>query len=266
MSIATLIVKWSSFGGRALIFATVAMVALGAAPRAFAQDSPEQKSVSEHLKEYWDKLIAKMESGARAAGDEYHKVKEEAARASGPAREKLAAQMETLSKKWAIAREKLATSAELRMHSLGEEVKALEEKAGKATGPAREKTAAELKKLHEQWNAARAKMEATLSSNLNSSRDEIEHLKEHVSSASEDAKAKLRPRMERLKAEFHKNHEKLNAYLEADLKQTKEDMEKLRGATSDAARRSHETLSRKYHELTAKIEQLAKEKPSEESK
>jgi hypothetical protein len=71
--------------------------------------------------------------------------------------------------------------------------------------------------------------------------------------------------MERLKAEFHKNHEKLNAYLEADLKQTKEDMEKLGEATSATARHAKEKLSKKYHELTAKIAELAKEKPSEEA-
>ena len=85
-----------------------------------------------------------------------------------------------------------------------------------------------MKKLHEEWTAAREKMEGTLSSNLKSSREEIEHLKEHVADATEDAKAKLGPRMERLKAEYHKNRDKLVAYLEADLKQTEEDMEKLR--------------------------------------
>ena len=90
-------------------------------------------------------------------------------------------------------------------------------------------------KLHEEWTAARAKMEATLSSNLNSSREEIEHLKEHASTAASDAKAKLAPRMERLKAEFHKNRDKLSAYLESDLEHTKADMEKLREATSNNA-------------------------------
>ncbi len=108
-------------------------------------------------------------------------------------------------------------------------------------------------------------MEATLSSNLKSSRDEIEHLKEHFASASEDAKAKMCPRMDRLKAEFHKDHQKLNEYLEADLKQTKEDMEKLRDKTSDAAKHAKETLSKKYHELSAKIAELAKEKPGDDA-
>ena len=46
--------------------------------------------------------------------------------ASGPAREKMVAEMDVLSKKWAIAREKLATTLELHMHTLGEEVKELE--------------------------------------------------------------------------------------------------------------------------------------------
>ena len=118
-----------------------------------AQDAADE-TVGERLKEYWAKAIAKMESGAKATGDEYHKVKEEAAKASGPAREKLAAEMEVLSKKWAIAREKLATTVELQMHSLGEDYKSLEEKAAKATGPAREKMDAKMEKLHEEWLGA----------------------------------------------------------------------------------------------------------------
>jgi thioredoxin reductase (NADPH) len=63
-------------------------------------------------------------------------------------------------------------------HSLGEEYHSLREKAEKATGPARAKMDAELEKLHEEWMTARAKLEATLSSNMKSSREEIEHLKE----------------------------------------------------------------------------------------
>jgi hypothetical protein len=151
------------------------------------------------------------------------------------------------------------------MHSLGEQYKALEEKAHKATGPARAKMAAEVEKLHEEWSAARAKMETTLSSNLDSSREEIAHLKEHMSRASEDAKAKLGSRLDRLKTEFHKNRERLTEYLEADLKQTREDMEKLGEATSNTAKLAKEKLSKKYHDLGARIEQLAREKKSEES-
>ena len=246
------------------MFATLALASLGVTAPAIAQE-PEGKTVREHIKEYWDKLVAKMESGARAAGEQYHKLKDEAAKASGPAREKLSAEMEVLSKKWAIAREKLATTVELQMNSLGEEFKTLEEKADKASGPTRERMHAEMKKLHEEWTAAREKMEGTLSSNLKSSREEIEHLKEHVSDATADAKAKLGPRMERLKAEYHKNREKLVAYLEADLKQTEEDMEKLRSATSDAAKHTKEKLTTKYHELKAKIDHLLKDKGPEES-
>jgi hypothetical protein len=264
MSNATLVVEWFSFGRRALVFAALAMASLGGTAPVAAQDAADE-TVGERLKEYWAKVIAKMESGAKATGDEYHKVKEEAAKASGPAREKLAAEMEVLSKKWAIAREKLATTVELHMHSLGEDYRSLEEKAEKATGPAREKMAAKMEKLHHEWSAARAKLEDTLSSNLKSSRDEIEHLKEHVSSASESAKAKLGPRMERLKAEFHKNHQKLTEYLEADLKQTKEDMEKLGEATSTAAAHAKEKLSKKFHELREKLEELHKENKSDES-
>ncbi len=109
-------------------------------------------------------------------------------------------------------------------------------------------------------------MEATLSANLKSSREEIEHLKEHASSVTEDAKAKLGPRLERLKAEYHKDREKLAAYLEADLKQTEEDMKKLGEATSNTARNPKEKLTKKYHQLKAKYEELAKEKAAEESK
>ena len=146
----TWIAERSSFGRQALVFAALAMVSPAMTAPVVAQETTE-KTVGERLKEYWDKMIAKTESGARAAGDEYHKLKDEAAKASGPAREKLSAEMEVLSKKWAIAREKLATTVELRMHSLGEEYKTLEEKASKATGPAREKMDAEMQKLHEQW-------------------------------------------------------------------------------------------------------------------
>ncbi len=144
MSTTTLVAKWFAFHRRSLLLAALATFCLGGATRVVAQEATEKKTIGEHLKEYWDKLVAKMESSARAAGDEYHKAKEEAARASGPAREKLAAHMESLSKKWAIAREKLATTTELRMHSLGEELKVLEDKADKASGPAREKMARRL--------------------------------------------------------------------------------------------------------------------------
>ena len=135
MSKSSWIVERSSFGRRALVFAALAMVSPAVTAPVVAQETAE-KTIGERLKEYWEKMVAKMESGARAAGDEYHKVKDEAARASGPAREKLSAKMEVLSKKWAAAREKVATTVELRMHSLGEEYEALEKKASKATGPA----------------------------------------------------------------------------------------------------------------------------------
>jgi polyhydroxyalkanoate synthesis regulator phasin len=264
MSVKTPFAPWSSFGRQALVIATLAIVTWGVTAPVMAQEVAE-KTVGERLKDYWDKLIAKMESSARAAGDEYHKLKDEAAKESGPAREKLAAEMEHLSRKWAIAREKLATAIELRMNSLHEEVHELEEKADKATGPAREKMHAEMHKLHGEWTAARAKMEATLSANLNSSREEIEHLKEHASNSAKDAKAKLAPRMERLKAEFHKNRDKLSAYLESDLEHTKADLEKLREATSNAAKLAKEKLTKKFHELQARHEELAKEKAAEEA-
>ncbi len=263
MSVKTLIVPWFSFGRQALVFATLAIVTLGLTAPVVAQETAE-KTVGERLKDYWDKLIVKMESNARTAGDKYHTLKDEAAKESGPAREKLAAEMEHLSRKWAIAREKLATAVELRMNSLHEEIHELEGKADKATGPTREKMHAEVHKLHEEWTATRAKMEATLSANLKSSHEEIEHLKEHASGAATEAKAKLAPRMERLKAEFHKNRDKLSDYLEADLEHTKADMEKLHDATSNVAKLAKEKLMTKYHELQARHEELAKEKSAEE--
>ena len=94
MSKATSIVERFTFGRRALVFAALAMASLGGTAPVAAQDAADE-TVGERLKEYWAKAIAKMESGARATGDEYHKVKEEAAKASGPAREKLAAEMES---------------------------------------------------------------------------------------------------------------------------------------------------------------------------
>ncbi len=124
---------------------------------------------------------------------------------------------------------------------------------------------AEVHKLHEEWTASRAKMEATLSANLKSSREEIEHLKEHASTTASDAKAKLAPRMERLKAEFHKNRDKLSAYLEADLEHTKADLKKLGEATTKATESAKEKLMKKYHELTAKHEDLAKEKAADDA-
>jgi ElaB/YqjD/DUF883 family membrane-anchored ribosome-binding protein len=263
MSKATSLALRSSFCRHAVVFATLAMASSGMAIAVVGQEAAEQ-TVGERLKEYWHRTIARMESSARAAGDEYHKVKDEAASASGPAREKLVERMEGLSRKWAIAREKLATSVELHMHSLGEEYASLEGKARTSTGSAREKIDAEMEKLHEDWLGARAKMEATLSSNLKSSHEEIEHLKEHLSGASEGARAKLGPRMERLKAEFHKDREKLGEYLEADLKRTRDEMEKIGQGTSNNARRAREKLSKKFQELRAKLEEFHRENVAEE--
>lgn len=264
MTMTSPIVGPPSFGRWFLVLATLAMVFPVVEARVPAQET-EGKTVGEHIKEYWEKLLARAEATSRATGEEYHKLKDEAARASGPAREKMAAKMEAAGRKWAFAREKLAAGLELRMHSLGEEIRTLEEKTAKASGPAHEKMVAEREKLHEQWLAARAKVEATLSSNLESSREQFGHLKEHVAGASEEARARIAPRLERLKAEYHRDREKLTAFLEADLKRTKEDMEKLREATSDAARHAREALSKKAHSLAAKLEELTKEKPPEDS-
>lgn len=260
-----LIAKRTSFGRRSLVLATLALACWGATPPAAAQEPPP-KTIGEHLQEYWEKLVARMESSARAAGEEYHKLKEEAAQASGPAREKMAAKMEGLSKKWAAARERLAAGVELRMHSLGEETRELEQKASKASGPAHEKMAAELEKLHEHWSAARAKLEATLSSNMKSSREEFEYFKKHAADTSEEARARLAPHLQRLKAEFRKDRDKLIAFLEADLERTREDMEKLRGATTNAATHAMEKLKQKSHELAARIKELTEDRASDDSK
>ena len=85
-------------------------------------------------------------------------------------REKLAAEMEAHSKKWAAAREKLAASLDTHMHSVGEDLKKLEEKAAKATGSAREQTAGEMEKLRGEWNLTREKIGTALSSNMKAAR------------------------------------------------------------------------------------------------
>ncbi|MHB1556846.1 MAG: hypothetical protein ACYC61_05110 [Isosphaeraceae bacterium] len=262
---ATSIVAWFSFGRRALVLAALATILGGTTAPALAQES-EPKTFRERIGEYWHRTVNRMESGARAAGDEYLKVKDEAARASGPAREKLVEKMAVLSRKWAIAREKLATSVELHAHSLGEEYAAIEEKARKSTGSAREKLAAEKEKLHDEWLAARAKLEATLSSNMKSSHDEIDHLKEHLAGASESARAKLGPHLAQLRTEFHKDREKLTEYLEADMKRTRDEMEKLGETTSNTAREAREKLSAKYQELRARLQDLHERNKADEGR
>ena len=95
---------------------------------------------------------------------------------------------------------------------------------------------------------------------------EFAHLKEQSANASTGAKARLAPRMEKLKAEWSKNREKLAAHLEADLKETKEEMEKLGEETSNTAKIAKEKLIKKYHDLRAQSDELAKEKSIDESK
>ena len=242
----------------------VVVVALGGAATAAAQE-PE-KTFAERAKEYWEKVVSGMESGAKSAGDEYHKLKAEAAEATGPAREKLGAKMEAASKKWASAREKLSTGLEKHAHAVREEIKGLEEKAEKKSGPAREKLVAEKEKLHEHWVAAREKIGAAYTSNMKAAHDEYAHLKEHAGKATEDTKAKLAPRMERLKAEWSKDREKLGNYLKDDLKRTEEDMHKLGDATSEAGKAAKEKLTKKYHELRGKSDALAAENSLDDAK
>ena len=136
MSTKTTRVRWFSRFPKSLVLATLSFAALGTSTTAFAQEKLE-KTFAERAREYRDKIVASMESTAKAAGDEFSKLRSEATKATGPAREKLTADLEALSKKWAAAREKLAVSLDTHMHSIGEDIKRLEEKAAKATGSAR---------------------------------------------------------------------------------------------------------------------------------
>src|ERR1700761_3910014 len=75
-------VPMSSRNGSSWVVVVVAGPAPGGAATSFAQE-PE-KTFAERAKEYWGKVVSGMESGAKAAGDEYHKLKTEAAEATGP--------------------------------------------------------------------------------------------------------------------------------------------------------------------------------------
>jgi hypothetical protein len=262
MSTTTTTVRWFSRFPKALAAVTLLFAALGS----FAQSFAQEKTFAERAKEYRDKIVASMESTAKAAGDEFSKLKSESTEATGPAREKLAAKMETASKKWAAAREKLATSLDAHMRSVRDQLKTLEEKAPKTTGSAREQTSAEIEKLRGEWHVAREKMSAALSSNMKAAREEFAHLKDQSANGSGDAKAKVASRMEKLKAEWSKNREKLSAHLDAELKQTKAEMEKLRDETSKTAKLAKETLMKKYHDLRARHDDLAKEQAIDASK
>jgi hypothetical protein len=233
------------------------------APGAFAPVLAQEtsgKTFVERARESRDKIVASMESAARAAGDEYSRLRSETARAKGPAREKLAAEMEALSKKWAAAREKLTASLDAHTQSVGDSIKKLEEKAARATGSTREQTGSEMDKLREEWHAAREKLGAALSSNTKAARDEFAHLKEQSAGASADTRARLASRMETLKAEWGKNREKLAAHLDADLKQAKEEIDKLGAETTDAARLAKEKLAKRYQDLRVQRDELAREK------
>lgn len=251
---------------RLLAFATMAIAAPGAQPLAGAQE-PAPKTVGAHIKEYWDRLITKTESAAKASGEEYHRLKERAARASGPARAKLTAEMEALGKKWAEARARLAAGIDLRMQTLSEEIAALEKKAKESSGPSRARMNAELAKLRSEWEVARRKMGATLDSGLKASREQFRHLQEQAAGATSEARAALKPRMDRLAAEWRKDRDRLAALLETDLERTREELKKLGAETSDAAHRAREAMERKSRELAAKIKELTSESaPGDETK
>jgi hypothetical protein len=231
-----------------------------------ARAQEPERTFSERVKEYWEKAIAAMESGAKSAGDEYHKLKAEAATATGPARAKLAEEMEVASRKWSAAREKLSASLERHAHEVHDEIQALEQKAATASGPAREKLSAEAETLRKHWNSAREKVGAAFSTNMKAAKDEYAHLRDEASKATEETRAKLRPRMARIKAEWSANREKLTAYLKEDLRRTEEDLHKLGDATSEAARAAKEKLTRKLHELRGKSDALAAEPLLDESR
>jgi hypothetical protein len=263
MSTKTTPVRRFSWFSKSLGLAALALAALGISAPALAQ---AEKTFAERAKEYRDKIVASMEASARAAGDEFTKLKSDAAKATGATREKLAAELEAHSTKWAAAREKLSASLDSHLRSIGDELKALEEKAGKATGSARDQTAVEMEKLRGEWAAAREQFRGSLTSNMKAAREEFAHLKDQSASAAADAKVKLAPRMEKLKAEWAKNREKLAAHLEADLKQTKEEMEKLGAATSETARVAKEKLLKKLHDDQVLKDDLAKDKALDDAK
>lgn len=239
-------------------------IVAGLALAGTASAGPQERTFSERAKEYWEKVVAGMESGARSAGEEYHKLKAEAASATGPAREKLAAEMEAAGKKWAAAREKLSTSLERHAHEVHDEITALEAKASTASGPAREKLSAEAESLRKHWHAAREKVGAAFSSNMKAAKGEYAHLKDEAGKASESTRAKLQPRLDRLKAEWSSNRDKLSAYLKDDLKRTEDDLHKLGDATSETAKAAKEKLTRKLHELRGKSDALAADTPPDE--
>ncbi len=259
-------IAWRSHCALWLLAIAAMVIAVPGLPTLLAQE-PASKTVGEHIKEYWDKLISKSESATKASAEEYHKLKERAAKASGPARAKLAAEMETLGKKWSETRARLAAGIELRMHTLSEEITALEEKAKEASGPSRAKMDAEMAKLRSEWEIARQKMGATLDSGLKASREQFRQLQEQAAGATTEARAALKPRMERLAAEWRKDRERLAALFEADLERTKVEMKKLGAQTSAAAHRAREAMERKSHELAAKIKELTNESaPDDDTK
>ena len=83
MSTKTTRLRWFSRFLKSLAVATLSFAALGTSAPAFAQEKSEQ-TFAERAREYRDKIVASMESTAKAAGDEYHKLRSEATKASRP--------------------------------------------------------------------------------------------------------------------------------------------------------------------------------------
>ena len=123
-----------------------------------------------------------------------------------------------------------------------------------------------MEKLRGEWTIAREKIRGSLTANMKATREEFAHLKEQSASASADARARLTPRMDQLKAEWTRNREKLAAHLEADLKQTKEELDKLGAATSNTAKVARDKLLKKYHDDHALSDELARQKAIDDAK
>jgi hypothetical protein len=139
-------------------------------------------------------------------------------------------------------------------------LEALEAKAATASGSAREKWDAEAEVLRKHWEKAREKVSTAFSSNMKAAGDEYAHLRDEAAKATEAAKVKLGPQMEKLKAEWATNRDKLIAFLKEDLRRTEEDLHKIGESTSEAAKGLKEKLTRKLHELREKYDSLTNEK------
>ena len=105
MSTKTTRVHWYSRFPKFLAVATLSCAALGTSAPPSAQEKSEQ-TFAERARAYRDKIVASMESTAKAAGDEYHKLRSEATKATGSAREKMSAALDLRAQSDELAKEK----------------------------------------------------------------------------------------------------------------------------------------------------------------